>query len=250
MSTHDKLTTVMLFTSPIPSNPSTAIIDETLRAVRFWLPESPVFILADGVRTELEHRRAAYEMYLNKLEDRCMRDVWIFRHSAHRHQAAMMKGILGQIKTPLTVFQEHDLPLRTDVGIDWPLISEAIMTGQADSVRFMLTDSIHPEHMYLMLGMLRGSPLMKTRQLSGWTHIAATDYFRRLFKDFDSRAKIMFERVAGRIIEAHPWEDFKLTSYIPDPAAARRIYHTHGRGGVNGEPDDKTFVETECYPPK
>ena len=250
--TYDQLTTVIMPTSPSPSHPDTRIIDETLRSVHHHFPASAIFILADGVRSELEHRRQDYSRYLDALEDRKPERTWLYRFLTHHHQTAMVKKILPEIPTPLLLWIEHDLPVRTDVPTDWKMMSTAIMSGRVDLCRLMLRELVIPEHEHLFRPPLDDYPhLRPTIQWSGNTHLASTSMYRRLLKDYDpERGKLMVERYVAGIVEAGGWEQWKLTAYIPDPVAARRIYHLHGRGGVDGGEDDPTFVETERYSPR
>lgn len=246
---YDQLTTVICPTSPSPCHPSTRIIDETLRSVRHWFPEPPIFILVDGVRPELQHRHIDYVHYLDNLISHDMPKVWFYHHDRHHHQTAMVAKVLSQIQTPLLLWIEQDQPIRTDVDIDWQMMADAITTGHADLCRLMLHEGVHPEHEYLYQPPLPDYPhLRPQRQWSGWVHLASVAMYRRLLHGYDpARGLLMVERYVGRIIESHPWSDFKLTSYVPDPAAARRIYHLHGRGGVDGGPDDPTFASQEIY---
>ena len=252
MTTYDQLTTVIMPTSPSPSHPDTRIIDETLRSVRHHFPESAIFILADGVRPELAHRRQDYSRYLDTLEERKPAHTHIYRFLNHHHQTAMVKKILPEIPTSLLLWIEHDLPIRTDVPTDWQMMSTAIMSSRVDLCRLMLHEGVHPEHEHLYRPPMSDYPhLRPQRQFSGWTHLASTSMYRRLLKDYDpSRGRLMVERYVGGIIESGGWEQWKLTSYIPDPMAARRIYHLHGRGGVDGGEDDPTFVWLEKYLPR
>jgi hypothetical protein len=246
---YDQLTTVICTTSPSPCHPDTRMINETLRSVRHWFPNSIVRILCDGVRPELAHRETAYRDYTAQLQARQDSRTVLDVFGSHLHQTAMVKNVLPCVDTPLILWIEHDLPMRTDVDIEWQMMADAIMAGCADVCRLMLTESVHPDHLHLYQGQIPGWPrIWKQRQWSGWTHLASTDMYRRLLRDYDyRRGLLMVENYAQRIIETHPWEDFKLTSYIPDPAAARRIYHLHGRGGVDGGPDDPSFVAKDIY---
>lgn len=251
MTTYDQLTTVICPTSPSPSHPDTRIIDETLYSVRHHFPTAPIYILADGVRPELSHRYAQYSAFLDRLYNHPPTNTSLVHHPHHHHQTAMVKKILPFITTPLLLWIEQDLPIRTDVPTDWAMMARAITMGCVDLCRLMLHEQIHPEHKHLYYGVVEGFPhLQRQMQFSGWTHLASVDMYRRMLKDFDIRARIMVERYVGRVIESRPWTEFKLSSYIPDPVAARRIYHLHGRGGVDGGVDDPTFVETEVYPPR
>ena len=256
MTNYDSNTTILMPTSIIPSHPDTRIIEETLTSIRHHFPTALIVILCDGLRSELEHRRQAYDQYLENLAivaNNYCPGVTLLLHGEHRHQTHMVKHALDNfVVTPLIVFQEHDLPVRTDVGTDWQMMADAILSDRVNLVRLMLHEQIHEAHYHLMDGMIDGLPLMKQRQFSGWTHMASADMYRRLLDGFDMRAKIMVERYVCRFIENVPWDRWRLTSYIPDPNAARRIYHLDGRGaGVERYEDRQlTYEETECYPPK
>lgn len=249
---YHQLTTIVCPTSPSPSHPDTRIIDETLRSIRYHFPDSMIFICADGVRSELEHRRQAYESYLDKLALTLPPRTWIYRYGSHHHQTAMMAKILPEISTPLLLFIECDLPIRTDVPTDWQMMADAILSGRVDLCRLMLHESVHPEHEHLYQPPLSDYPYLRPQlQYSGWVHLASTAMYRRLLGGYDqTRGLLMLERYVGGIIEAGGWDKWKLSSYIPDPVAARRIYHLHNRGGADSSPDDPTFVETERYLPR
>jgi hypothetical protein len=258
MPNYDQLTTIIVPTSPIPAHPDTSIIHGVLASLIYHFPASRVVITCDGVRQELAARQPAYDWYIRRLVDSVLPALSTFPHQfcvslhdRHMHQAAMMREVIGNVDTPLVLFCEHDIAVRTDVPTDWQMMANAIMSGRVDLCRLMLHEGVHPEHEHLYGPPIDEYPYLRPqRQFSGWTHLASTAMYRRLLQDFNPRARVMIERYVGRVIEPRPWSDFKLTSYIPDPAAARRIYHLHGRGGVDGAADDPTFVETEIYPPR
>ena len=242
--------TVLCLTSPIPIHPQTRIIDETLRAVRHHLPYAPILILADGVRPELEDRRQAYLQYLDALDPwlRCSAGITIFRE--HVHQTLMLHTALSLVQTPFVLFQEHDLPLRTDADIDWDKIMQCILAGEVDLVRFMLTESIHPEHEHLMCGRINPFrvPLVKTRQFSGWTHLASTEFYRKLLHGVTPSVNCFLEPYAQGRIETGAWDDWRISIYVPDETAARRLYHLHGRGFHDGtDRADDQFLSSMTY---
>ena len=227
------LVTIVVVTSPIPSHPDTCLIDNTLSRLRYHFPTARMVVNCDGVRPELAHRKHAYDDYLYRLQllGRTGLDFETVTWFNHTHQSTMFYQTLEAVTTPLVLFSEHDLPLFTDREIDWHMIARAILSGAIDLVRFMLTESIHPEHLYLYDGPHPEYPdLFRQRQYSGWTHIASTDMYRRLFAGYDRRARLMLEHYLPRIIEPHP-ERCRMASYIPNIIAAQRIYHTDGRSG-------------------
>ncbi len=98
------LITVLVPTSPIPSHPSTAIIDETLDSIdAAGLDACEVVVMCDGVRPEQEDRSADYAEYVRRLSwslDERPRS-WPFLFPEHRHQAAMTREALDKVTTPL-----------------------------------------------------------------------------------------------------------------------------------------------------
>jgi len=245
----DDRVTVIIPTSSVPSHPSTRIIEQVLTSIDHHLPGAPIHILVDGLRPEYAHRHEQYAEYTRRLADVVPANTTIVVHSQHLHHAATIKLALEDIRTPLMLYCEHDMGILLDRTVDWPLLAEAITSGKCDLVRLMLTETIHPLHMYLMLGMIDGWPLMRNRQFSGWTHLASVDFYRRLLAPFDMRAKIMVERYAASIIERSSWEQWKMTSYIPDPEASKRLFHLDGRTGDDGV-RQPSYEELEVYPPQ
>ena len=67
--------TVVIPTSPIPSHPSTAIIDETIASVRKQLPDSRIIVTADGVRAEQVGMANNYFEYLVALNKQAKVDI-------------------------------------------------------------------------------------------------------------------------------------------------------------------------------
>lgn len=249
----DDLVTVLIPTSTIPSHPDTRIIDETLRSIRYHLPSARLIILADGLRPEFEHRRDGYRQYLDAL---LSRGLEMLQFPNHCHQATMVKFALGRVTTPLVLWSEHDQALLTgdDRMIDWGMLAAAVASGAVELARLMLTETIHPLHEYLYSGAVDGYPqLVRNRQYSGWTHLASTEFYRRMLDGFDTRARMTIERyVYGFIENSGDWNKWKMASYIPDAERAKRIRHLDGRAGPgpNGTPRDDSYESQEIYPPR
>lgn len=248
----DNDVTVLIPTSSIPRHPDTSMIDEVIASVRYWFPESWIMLLADGLRPEFADRESQYVEYLNRLQETADDHTIIRLFSrGHLHQTTMIINTLPNVVSPLILFCEHDIGLLTDRPIDWQMMADAIRSNRCDLVRLMLTEDVHPLHEYLYLPPMPDLPhLRPQRQWSGWTHLASTDYYRRLLTGFDTRAKMTVERYVVRLIESQPWDRNRLTSYVPDPQHAKRIYHLDGRLTADGTAKDPSFEEQEIYPPR
>lgn len=230
--------TVLVSTSPIPSHPSTKLIEETVASVRRHLPDAEIVLMCDGVRAEQEHRRADYDEYLHRL-------LWLAAHEwdsavplaadDHQHQANMTRRALTLVDTPLILFMEHDTPLVTDEPIDWPAVTEALLADELDLVRFHHEAHILDCHRYLMVDQepqsVKGCPVMRTRQWSQRPHVARVDFYRRLLDDhFPPSARTMVEDLAYSVVQRYPWRFHRLAIYAPQPNMKRSL-HTDGREG-------------------
>ncbi len=149
---YQELISCLITTSPIPSHPSTAIIEETILSIRYHLPKCPIGILCDGVRPELEHRREDYEEYKRRLDTLVYPDAMITPMTSPiwRHQVGLLRQVMPFVARPLLLVCEHDTPL-TELPIDFRGISLAILSDVVDLVRFLPEPDIHPEHKHLML---------------------------------------------------------------------------------------------------
>lgn len=228
------LLTILIPTSPIPSHPSTEVIDEILSKLNEYeeLRECKKIVMIDGVHPSLEHRRKAYEEYVSKLLER--EDIFTISFGQHTHQATMTKRALEIVLTPFVLFCEHDT---APIGnIPFEKICLAMLNSYINYVRFHIFHEILPEHEYLMLQKIEieGVPLRRTIQWSQRPHIASTDWYRDILnKYFQNGQKTMIEDVMHSIVQ----EDYKLTGkdnfylsiYAPQ-GNMLRSYHSDGRG--------------------
>lgn len=237
-------------TSPIPSHPSTEVIEKVLDSLYFHLPDVTLFVLCDGVRTpEHEDRRAGYKEYKKRLLKRLdgtqsMLTEW----PESVQQAQMFRAAMPQVKTPLTLYIEHDYALTKD-PIDWEGIINAIQQERAGVVRFHNLEEIHPLHQHLMLDCFEGAtgeqggrkicdpplvcgvPMIRTTQFWGCPHLTKTSWYQNVMeKYFTERSYTELEpALYGPIVYA-PWEENKLMVYAPSEPSMRRSVHVGGRG--------------------
>lgn len=230
--------TVLISSSPIPSHPSTWMIDETIASIRKHLPESEIIIMQDGVREEQEGRREAYEAYKNLLLYKCRneyKNVLPIFFGPFLHQAEMTRRTLDFVKTPYLLFVEHDTPL-CDESIEWQGIVNALDTGVVDSIRFhhIDTDFIHPEHMALAIDKTRqelgGIKIVRTLQYSQRPHVASVLFYKRLLANFSENNRTFIEDHAYHICIHGDRNAYKLAVYTPE-GPIKRSRDLNGREG-------------------
>ena len=234
--------TFVVVTSPIPSHPSTAIIEETVRSLFIAGKETPaeLLILIDGVRPEQEHLRDVYETYVSRLLWLCAhrwRNVTPLRFEEHRHQSGMMIAALAHISTPLVVFVEHDTPVIGEVP--WTALGSEILDGRVDLIRLHHEASILKPHRHLMLGPVANCsvPLQATMQWSQRPHLASTDFYRRIMAaHFSPDDATMIEDVMHGVVQSFigvggrsAWSQYRLAIYAPK-GDIKRSTHLDGRG--------------------
>lgn len=234
--------TVLIPTSPIPAHPDTAMIEETVASVRHHLPTAEILIMVDGVRPEQEHRRADYEDYQQRLLwlsrhqfGRCT----VLRHEEHQHQANMTRHALTMVDTPLLMFVEHDTPLVTDMPIDWPGVTHALLSDQLDLIRFSHEAWVLDSHWYLMVDdapqSVDGVPVIRTTQWSQRPHVSRADFYRRLLDDhFPPSGRTMIEDLAYSVVQRYPWRFHRLALYAPGPNMKRSL-------NLDGREDDPKY---------
>lgn len=237
--------TVLIPTSPIPSHPSTDILDETISNIRKYT-DAKIIILCDGVHQSLEHRRKDYEDYSNAVDGKIRAKVYgdceqlyFYKHS---HQAIMTKFALDHlVRTPLVMFCEHDTSPIGD--IEFEQICDFVRKSDCiNYIRFNIFHDILEEHQYLMIDkspqlyemmggfMLR---LVRTVQWSQRPHIAKSDWYRQILTDhFAPDQKSMIEDIMHSVvIESYKFlnkDIYGLAIYTPE-GNQLRSYHSDGR---------------------
>lgn len=240
------LVTVIVTASPIPSHPSTEILDMTLFALGASLPTDAnpeVIVCFDGVRPEQERRRADYEAHIHDA-------LWSMNHrranvvplvfTEHLHQAEMTRRALELVRTPLVCFVEHDTPIAGDIA--WRSLIAAVESGEADVIRFHHEASVLEPHRYLMADSTPqrigpgGVPALRTAQWSQRPHLASAAWYRWMLGEYFAPTARTFieDRIYGEI--ATPWCErgewgkvCKLWLYAP-PGNMQRSTNLDGRG--------------------
>ena len=238
--------TVLIPSSPIASHPSTAIITETLVSVRFHLPDAPIIIMLDGVRPEQKQLYGKYLQYMRNLADNPIffqPNVTLIPFTEHEHQVGLLRKTLPRVTTPLIMFVEADCPLVVDYALPMKEISEAILSGDVNSIRFLHESHILSEHGYLMCGEIEshGVPLTKTIQFSARPHVASVAFYEKLLSRFSRNAKSFTEDFAHSFCQTEPWDEWKLSLYTPHGVNQKRSYHTDGRAGAAKFDDKQVF---------
>jgi len=238
----DKLVTVLIPTSVIPSHPSTSIIEETLQSIAWHLPKSRMIILADGLRDEQKDAAPRYSTYLYKLNQLLLSE-WrstkegdtfsrrIYEWNRHTHQVGMLRDVLSEVTTPYIIFVEHDTPL-VKRPIEWDAIYMELAAGTVNSVRFLPDPQILECHEHLMGQTIETSRLRlrETIQFSARPHIATVDFYKKILSYFSPEAKAFVEDGIYTHCVNAPWSEFKLAIYLdPKGKDSKFSYHLDGR---------------------
>ena len=229
---------VIVPTSPIPSHPSTEVIEETLDSIRMHT-DADIIIQCDGVREEQESMRGDYERYLHRLTWLALHkydNVVLEYHSLHTHQVGMMRASFEALREDVILYVEHDTPLVVDKDIPLGDLANLISSGEVDVIRFHYESSIPESHKYLMMGDVveigADYPLQRTKQWSQRPHLASSEYYRKLLEVFSPDAKSMIEdRIHGYVIDevnAGKEGDHRIYIYHPEENI-KFSTHTDGR---------------------
>ncbi len=224
--------TVLITTSPIPSHPSTAILDKTIDQVRKYT-DGMIIILADGVHDSLKHRADDYKKYIDSINGRYKNSV-LYQFGGHQHQARMTRAVLDVVPTDLIFFVEHDTYPDGDIPFDE--LCKIVEETEINHLRLNIFDSIIPEHQYLMLGgkTINEIPLQRTIQYSQRPHIAKKAWYQDILRmHFGKEDKTMIEDVMHSVVqwefEKHKRDTFGLAIYTPE-GDQKRSFHSDGRG--------------------
>lgn len=244
--------TVIMPSSPIPSHPSTDMIEQTIRDVRIQLPNSEILITVDGIRPEQESYRPAYEEYTRRLlwkANHEWHNVLPITFDEHHHQASMARKVLEQVKTPTILYVEHDTPLTPDRPFQWRELVQSVVDGTANVIRFSHESKILDEHRHLILSAAEnheGALLTKTQQWSQRPHLASTAFYRHMLDTyFHPESLTMIEDVMHSIVEqdmgAHgsqAWYNWRIWLYTPDTDPDGSILRSYN---LDGRKDDTKY---------
>lgn len=225
--------TVIIPICPMPSHPGTEVLDQTLASIRERLPDSEIILMFDGVNPTLMHLKDAYEQYTQNMLWRInneMENVMPLVFQGHKHQSLMLVEAMQYVRTPLILWSEQDTPLHND--IPFPGLSEVVLSGYANSIRFHHEASIHPDHQQLMLDEnpidILGQPLIRTMQWSGRPHLASTQFYRDIInKYWTDKPEFIEHRMYGTVVEGN-YDEFRLHLYAPEGTQVRSL-HLDGR---------------------
>lgn len=227
--------TVLIPVSPIPSHPSTEVIDQTVASVRERLPDSEIIIMFDGIPADKMGFKTDYEQFKSRLLwkiNNTMGNATPIVFDQHMHQSGMMREALGLVRTPLVLFLEQDTPLHNDIPFEQ--LVEPVKTGYINLLRFHFEAKIHPEHEHLMLDHepieILGQPFLRTRQWSQRPHLASTQYYRDICQKYwDNEPRFIEHIMYGIVAEGGDnYDEHRLHIYAPEGTLVRSK-HLDGR---------------------
>lgn len=228
--------TILMPTSPVPSNPSLDKITQTIESVRFHHPTADILILCDGVRPEQDDRRANYETFVADLlwkANTSWTNVYPVVSDTWQHQANLTRKGLGYVNTNLILYVEHDIPLVTDMPIDWDACTRIVRRGDIDMLKFSFEAmGIHPEHEHMAIDkeiqIVDDCPIRRTVQWSQRPHIARINWYRALLeRNFPPSCRTMIEDRMHSVAQEFP-DHYRLATYMPKGSKVR-CFHIDGR---------------------
>lgn len=230
--------TVLIPVSPIPTHPSTEILDETVASIRERLPESEIIFMFDGLPAWAEERRKDYEQFrtdmLWKINTE-LQPATPLVFDRHMHQSLMVKEAMKLVRTPLVLFSEQDTPLHND--IPFADLVDPILTGYINVIRFHFEAQVHPEHEHLMLDHspidILGVPFLRTYQWSQRPHLASTKYYQHICDTyFDDQPRFIEHIMYGVVVEGS-YDEHRLHIYAPEGTLVRSKHLDGRRAGAD-----------------
>jgi hypothetical protein len=238
---HKNDVTIILATSIIPDHPSTEMIEETIKTIRFHFPDNEIIMQIDGLRMEQQHRKADYDEYKNRILWKCLheyKNILPIVFDKHSHQTTMMRQTINLIQTSLMLYVEGDAPLVIDEPIDWQKCLDLIEYEKANTIRFHFESVIPEPHKHLMFGLEDG--FMKTAQWSQRPHLSRASYYRKVilppledktFIEDATHGIIQDDMIPYGNFSNSGWNKHKLWIYHPE-GSIKRSYHLDGRQGT------------------
>lgn len=236
----DDVITVVIPSSPTPSDPDGDHLARTIDSIRANLPLAEIIVTFDGVRPEQEAMKASYQ-------EAVRRSLWEFNHERRNvlplvmdewsHQAEMARLALERVETPLVLYVEHDTPLEGD--IPWEDLCDFITSGRGNLVRFSHETTVLDAHAHLHGPVETHGDLPLRRSLVWWQrpHLASSGFYRNVLASFFSAgSRTMIEDRMHSVVEGtisdrgeEGWERFRLWLYSP-PGSIKRSGHLDARG--------------------
>jgi hypothetical protein len=254
--------TIIIPTSYIPSHPSIKVIETTIKNTRFHFPDSEIILQIDGIRIEQAEYKKDYDEHKNRVLWKCLHEwqnVLPIIFDEHSHQSTMMKKTINLVQTPLILYIEGDLPLRTDRNIDWNKCLDMFEYNKANTIRFYLREELPQEHIHMMCG--QEDIFMKTAQWSQNPHLSFTKYYKDIIlsnigdrnyieDEFYGKAQVDCEYLPGEqpvieepyVFKIRNWQAHKMFIYYPDNGQnMSRVLHLDGRQSTRKFTQDDEF---------
>lgn len=224
--------TVLIPIAPIVSNPSSEVLDMTLKSIRERLPTSEIILMFDAIPAWQEELRPAYEEFTKNMlwkSEHELKNVTPIVFDHHSHQSMMTKRALEIVKTSLILWSEQDTPLHNEIPFN--KLAPVVEDGYANVIRFHHEAQIHPEHKSLMVDTkpikILGQPFLRTRQWSGRPHLASTAFYQDLANRY-FHEPMFIEHILYGPVSNEDFNNWRLHMYAPTGTLVRSL-HTDGR---------------------
>ena len=228
--------TVLMPTSPIKDHPELTHIENAITRIRAYpaLADSEIIVMIDGAdqTRQYEGYNQNYEEYKRRLLDKISyewKNVVPLVFDGHLHQSGMTRVALEMVRTPFVFFVEHDTYPVGDIAFG--KILTALQSEGVNSIRLYHYEQVPPEHLY-MFGEVRdvaGLPLCNTYQFSARPHVAKTEWYKGIIRDYCDRNDFI-EEIMHPLCKKEgwtTWNRFGMFVYAPNGNMIRSG-HTYG----------------------
>jgi len=182
----DKLT-IITTTSPIPSNPSTEMLEITQRSL-FMIPEfrgCKKIIVFDGVPAQQRYRSLAYYTFIRNVEKLVREDPYFYNTTLvinhdFKHLANSLREAINIVDTPYIFVHQHDFSLIKKFDIANLVRS---MDSNPNLKHIRLNKWVTASNWWdgEVDSVIVGGSLVPLTRIFGWSdndHISRTDYYR------------------------------------------------------------------------
>lgn len=222
----DKIT-VLIFTSPVPSHPSTRLLENVFNSVRAHLSSARIIILADGCDGP---EPEAYTQFKNAAASKGWEVVGF---TGHHHQTLMLKYALltpNLVTTELVFITEHDWGVKP-LFINWHGIVETLAAPirkvNLIQIRQERISTIEHDNCFSEAAMdVNGIKLLPTACFQCPSHVARVDWYREQVREL--RIPDFLERDELRAALVRSGGIHEMAAYIP-MGFVSRLYHLNGR---------------------
>jgi hypothetical protein len=236
--------TVLIFTSPVPSHPSSWLLERVYNSIRYHLPTARIVILADGKDDEEPKEYVEFKEGVRRLG-------WeLVEFKGWHYHTLMLREALKVVDTPLVMINEHDWGLRK-LYVDWQGIADVLLDTTINFNLIQLRqdklgDWEIERNFFKGLESHHGVGLLPTTAFIDSMHVASSEWYRKMTPFLKKPQNLEGKDITFFINGGSPEENElghglqvtkginQMACYIPHGPMGR-LYHLDGANVVSPE---------------